>query len=114
MSPVYCATKWGVVGFTRSMAPLAAEGVRVVAVCPAFTDTALVRNAVAETPALGDAIGMVQERLLGAGEVAAQILRLVETGPEEGAAPGRCLEVGAGGSRFVRFRGDPKAPTAAL
>lgn len=114
LSPVYCATKWGVVGFTRSMAPLAAEGVRVVAVCPAFTDTALVRTAVAKTPALRDAIEGVQRRLLSVGEVAAQMLRLVETGEAEGAAPGRCLEVGAGGSRFVRFRGDPKAPTAAL
>ncbi len=44
-SPVYAATKAGVVNFTRSLAYLAEEAnIRVNAVCPSFTDTPLVRE----------------------------------------------------------------------
>ena len=42
-SPVYSAAKAGVVHFTRTLAPLAAEGIRVNAVCPTYTDTPMVR-----------------------------------------------------------------------
>lgn len=39
--PVYCASKFGVVGFTRSVAPTAfnKKGIRVNCVCPGSTDT---------------------------------------------------------------------------
>ncbi|XP_048576741.1 15-hydroxyprostaglandin dehydrogenase [NAD(+)] isoform X2 [Nematostella vectensis] len=39
--PVYCASKFGVVGFTRSIAPSALQkkGIRVNCVCPGSTDT---------------------------------------------------------------------------
>lgn len=39
--PVYCASKFGVVGFTRSIAPAAfsKKGIRVNCVCPGSTDT---------------------------------------------------------------------------
>ncbi|XP_015749559.1 PREDICTED: 15-hydroxyprostaglandin dehydrogenase [NAD(+)]-like [Acropora digitifera] len=39
--PVYCASKFGVVGFTRSVAPPAfnKKGIRVNCVCPGNTDT---------------------------------------------------------------------------
>jgi len=43
-SPVYAATKAGVIHFTRSLAYLANEGIRVCAVCPSFTDTPMVRR----------------------------------------------------------------------
>jgi len=42
-SPVYAASKAGVVHFTRTLAPLAAEGIRVNAICPTYTDTPMVR-----------------------------------------------------------------------
>lgn len=43
-SPVYAATKAGVIQFSRSLAYLAAEGIRVNAICPTFTDTPMVRS----------------------------------------------------------------------
>lgn len=45
-TPVYAAAKHAVVGFTRSCRPLAAAPyhIRVNALCPSFTDTALVRR----------------------------------------------------------------------
>jgi NAD(P)-dependent dehydrogenase (short-subunit alcohol dehydrogenase family) len=43
LDPVYAATKHAVVGFVRSVAPqLEARGIRINALCPAFTDTPLV------------------------------------------------------------------------
>lgn len=44
-SPVYAATKAGVINFSRSLAYLAAEAnIRVNAICPSFVDTPLVRR----------------------------------------------------------------------
>ena len=44
-APVYAAAKAGVVHLTRSAAPtLARRGIRAMAVCPEFVDTALVRD----------------------------------------------------------------------
>lgn len=40
-APVYAAAKAGVVHFTRSLADLADEGIRVNAVCPELVDTAM-------------------------------------------------------------------------
>jgi len=44
-SPVYAASKAGAIHFTRSLAYLANEGIRVNVICPTFTDTPLVRQA---------------------------------------------------------------------
>ena len=44
ISPVYAASKAGVIHFTRSLAYLAGEGIRVNVICPTYTDTALVRQ----------------------------------------------------------------------
>jgi NAD(P)-dependent dehydrogenase (short-subunit alcohol dehydrogenase family) len=43
LDPVYAATKHAVVGLVRAAAPqLAARGIRISALCPAFTDTPIV------------------------------------------------------------------------
>ena len=42
-SPVYATSKAGVIQFTRSLAYLAGEGIRVNVICPSFTDTPMVR-----------------------------------------------------------------------
>ncbi len=44
-TPVYAATKAGVAHVSRSLAFLAAEGIRVNAVCPTFTDTPMIAGA---------------------------------------------------------------------
>ena len=45
LDPVYAATKHAVVGLVRAAAPqLAARGIRINALCPAFTDTPIVAD----------------------------------------------------------------------
>jgi len=43
--PVYAATKGGVVLFTHSLGPLAAEGIRVNCICPGVVNTPMLRRA---------------------------------------------------------------------
>ena len=40
--PLYAANKHAVVGLVRSLAPLAAEGIRVNAVCPGFAESRII------------------------------------------------------------------------
>jgi NAD(P)-dependent dehydrogenase (short-subunit alcohol dehydrogenase family) len=81
--PLYTLTKHAVVGYVRAAAPaLAEEGIRLAAVCPGYTDTALITNARGE---FGDF------PLLGAGDVAAAVATIIENG-----APGECWFVQPG------------------
>jgi len=81
-SPVYAATKAGVIQFTRSLAHLANEGIRVNAVCPTVTDTPMVR-------AGGEAAMELVRRELGGilqpEQVAEGVLELVKDDSRAGA-----------------------------
>ena len=46
-APVYCGSKCGVVGFTKSLAEKELEsemGIKFIIICPGFTDTPLLAN----------------------------------------------------------------------
>ncbi|MCG2585534.1 SDR family NAD(P)-dependent oxidoreductase [Massilia sp. TS11] len=85
----YCAAKHGVVGLTRALAlEVAAQGVTVNAVCPGFTDTAIVAEAVAnivqttgrttEQARASLAAANPQQRLVTPDEVAHTVLWLCQ------------------------------------
>ena len=81
-SPVYAATKAGVIHFTRSLAFLAGEGIRVNVICPTYTDTPLVRAA-------GDEVVEAMKQLVGGiltpEQVAEGVLELVRDDSRAGA-----------------------------
>lgn len=101
----YCAAKHGVVGLTRALArETAAKGVTVNAVCPGYTETDLVRDAVgnivaktgrtAEEAAAELASANPQGRLVRPEEVAQAVSWLVL--PGSGAVTGLAVAVAGG------------------
>jgi len=70
-SPVYAATKAGVVNFSRSLGYLLEEAnVRVNAICPSFVDTPLVWRAGPERVAMMSAnLGLLQPELIADGMI---------------------------------------------
>lgn len=96
-SPVYAATKAGVVNFSRSLAYLAPESnIRVNAICPTFTDTPLVRRN-------GDERVEEMKQLVGGilqpEDIAAGVIELVEDDSRAGAVM-RCTV--RGGRDYAR------------
>jgi NAD(P)-dependent dehydrogenase (short-subunit alcohol dehydrogenase family) len=82
MNEAYCASKAGIVMFTRSLArELAGEKIRVNCICPGGTDTPMLHGfaaAAAEKPALADvASRSPMGRFAWPAEIAAAALFLV-------------------------------------
>jgi NAD(P)-dependent dehydrogenase (short-subunit alcohol dehydrogenase family) len=78
--PIYAATKSGVSHFTRSLAYLAdAEQIRVMAVCPSYTETPMVFSS-ADADRLEAMRAEVGGRLLTPSEVVQGIVEKAETG----------------------------------
>jgi len=101
----YCAAKHGVLGLTRALAlETARQGITVNAVCPGYTDTDIVRGAVADIMAKtgrSEAEAMAtftnsnpQGRLIQPSEVAATVRWLC--GEDSGAITGQAISVSAG------------------
>ncbi|GAB4148801.1 MAG: SDR family NAD(P)-dependent oxidoreductase [Sphingomonadales bacterium] len=101
----YCAAKHGVVGLTRALAlELASSDVTVNAVCPGFTDTPLIDDAIAtivaktgrspEQARAGLAASNPQGRLVTVDEVAHTVMWLVSEGAT--AITGQAIAVAGG------------------
>ena len=101
----YCAAKHGLIGLTRALAvELARTGVTINAVCPGFTDTALIARAVdtivAKTgKSAGDARGALerinpQGRLVQPEEVASAVAYLCRD--DAGSMTGQAIAVAGG------------------
>jgi NAD(P)-dependent dehydrogenase (short-subunit alcohol dehydrogenase family) len=97
MDPVYAANKHAVVGLVRSLGPvLAAEGVRINAVCPGFAETAI--------------IAPIRELLESQGLPIIPVQEVIDAVTElfEGDMSGECWFVQAGRpSEAFGFRGIP-------
>jgi NAD(P)-dependent dehydrogenase (short-subunit alcohol dehydrogenase family) len=95
--PLYTLTKTAVVGYVRALAePLAADRIRINALCPGFTDTAILGVARSDFTAAGFP-------LLTPADVAAAFLAILD-----GGSPGEAWVVQPGrAAAAYRFRGVP-------
>ncbi|CAI8014688.1 15-hydroxyprostaglandin dehydrogenase [NAD(+)] [Geodia barretti] len=100
--PSYSASKFGIVGFTRSMTEcLERDGIRVNCVCPEFTDTAMLATAsmTSEQLEMVQSVGILQPE-----QVAEAILQLATDSSKAGAVMTVTMKRGID---FFLFPGDP-------
>jgi NAD(P)-dependent dehydrogenase (short-subunit alcohol dehydrogenase family) len=108
-SAAYCASKHGVLGFTRALAlEVARRGVTVNAICPGFVQTAMtdesIQRIVAKTGRSREAARQAleglnpQQRLIQPEEVAAVAVMLAS--PEAGGIHGQAINVDGGAVMF--------------
>ncbi len=100
--PIYAATKHAVVGMVRSLGPvLEAQGIRLNAICPGFTDTPLLNNSG------GDALRQMGFPLLNEERIADAVMIAIESG-----GSGLCYPIQPGREILpYRFAGIPGART---
>ncbi|CAG2250640.1 HPGD [Mytilus edulis] len=90
LSPVYCASKSGVVAFSQSLAcneDVINGGVRINTICPAFADTALVRDLYKDNSVNGNRVTEFINKIgiMTTQEVAEGLLELVTDERKNGA-----------------------------
>ena len=107
-SPAYAASKAGALHFARSLAgALARKGVRVNAVCPAFTDTKLVRDGVALSEAFAREVRSVSRGVLLRPEFVGEVVaRVAADASLSGEAV--VLDTGPGGEPRAMLLGEPR------
>jgi NAD(P)-dependent dehydrogenase (short-subunit alcohol dehydrogenase family) len=97
MDPIYAANKHAVVGLVRSLGPaLAGDGIRINAICPGFSDTAIIEP--------------IREEIVGQGLPIIPVERVTDVVIElfDGDMTGECWFVQAGReSQPFAFRGIP-------
>lgn len=99
-SPVYAATKAGVINFTRSLAYLAPQHrIRVNAICPSFTDTPLVRKSGYDRV---EAMKLQVGGILQPEDIAAGVVELVEDDSRAGAIMRVTVKGGRDFARDIR------------
>ena len=100
-SPVYAATKAGVINFTRSLAYLAEQShIRVNAICPTFTDTPLVRRD--NNDERIEALKLQVGGILMPEDIAAGVIELIEDDSRAGAIMRVTVRGGRDYARDVR------------
>ncbi len=85
--PAYSASKVGILNFTQACAPLGeSHGIRVNAVCPGVTDTAIVKaTGDGVTPAAWLAPALARVKLLTPDDIARAVIDLIEDETKAGA-----------------------------
>ncbi|TMW64821.1 hypothetical protein Poli38472_008988 [Pythium oligandrum] len=98
-SPDYAAAKAGVVGFTRSCHPLKKQhNIRVIALCPGFTNTAMGNHIDSVKPELITGMG----GMMDVSRVADAFVMAIEDPNNNG----RCIRIVQTGTTYFQFPGD--------